>query len=870
MKNCKIILLVFLFCIFQCQVYANDVNIATFQELINSEVHDGDVYIFSDDLNSDETIGRHFAGFNVAFDGNNHYLNGDDDFGGFVLTQDSTFNDVGIRNCKGQNYQGSTFAGAIFNDGGELDVHNSTFSENFVNAAGQNFGVAGALYNLSGGIVNIDSAVFEKNYTYGASSYGGAIANGYRESVYVANMTINNSVFKDNYAYGTVVPHGGAIFNNGQITINNTSFENNNVQGANAMLVYGGALYNVGTMTINGGNFENNAADGSATAPAVGGAIYNNATLTINNSVFRNNTVKSSYYADGAAIYNDTNGNTRITNSLLENNNVDSSASLSDGGAVYNQGRMVIENSTLKDNYDRNGELNDIYNTNSGVVEFNSNGTTSVLSGIKGSGTVSKNDSGILNLGGKNENYTGTFDFTGGTLNLLANSSYFNAQDTNFFNNINFNMVNSQINNVNFHNLSLNGTANIFADVNFNTNTMDTITADSLSGTGSLFVRNLALHGAPVGKEISIPFANNVLKDSVQYTPTTIHSSIYDYKASYNASNGHFDFTRGGFNSAILAAPIAAQLAGYLTQIDTYRNIFANLDMVMITPPEVKTGYNSLNKLVSSDKNFTYSPFLMPEQRNGIWFKPYSTFENVSLRRGPDVSNVSYGSLVGVESGFKKLRKNGWYALYGAYASYNGSHQAWQGNSIYNNGGLIGLNTVFYKGKFFSAWTANVGATSAEASTIDGRDNFAMLNTGIAQMTGYNFETLKRRLIIQPSFLASYSFINSFNYTTSSNVHINTSPLHALQLEPRIKFIGNFKDYLQPYISVSMVWNVIDHAKFQANDVYLPNISVEPFVQYGAGVQKRCGDRITGFFETMIRNGGRSGIALMFGLRISI
>ena len=148
--------------------------------------------------------------------------------------------------------------------------------------------------------------------------------------------------------------------------------------------------------------------------------------------------------------------------------------------------------------------------------------------------------------------------------------------------------------------------------------------------------------------------------------------------------------------------------------------------------------------------------------------------------------------------------------------------------------------------------------------------NFSMLSATAAVKTGYNFEFLKRHLIVQPAFLASYSFINTFNYTTASNVRINAEPLHALQLEPRIKLTGNFKKYLQPYICVSMVWNTIDHAKFQANDVYLPDISVEPFVQYGAGVQKRYGERVTGFFETLIRNGGRSGIALLFGLRISI
>ena len=116
----------------------------------------------------------------------------------------------------------------------------------------------------------------------------------------------------------------------------------------------------------------------------------------------------------------------------------------------------------------------------------------------------------------------------------------------------------------------------------------------------------------------------------------------------------------------------------------------------------------------------------------------------------------------------------------------------------------------------------------------------------------------------------SYSFINTFNYTTQSGVHMDADPLHAIHIEPEIKLIGNFKNYFQPYISVSMVWNIMDQTHFKANDVYLPDLSVKPFVQYGAGIQKRWGERVTGFLEGMIRNGGRNGIALMFGLRISL
>lgn len=289
----------------------------------------------------------------------------------------------------------------------------------------------------------------------------------------------------------------------------------------------------------------------------------------------------------------------------------------------------------------------------------------------------------------------------------------------------------------------------------------------------------------------------------------------------------------------------------------------------MIMPPDAKTQFSRINKVASADKNFAYSPFVFPEERNGLWFKPYTTFESVSLKNGPKVSNVSYGSMIGVESGLSKI-SNGWYMIKGLYLSYNGSNQAYQGNKINNNGGILGVDTVFYKGDFFSAWTASVGANYSDANNSYGSENFALLNTGIAQMSGYNFRAFDSKFIIQPSMTTSYSFVNTFDYKTASNIQINTRPLNALQIEPKIKLIGNFKQFTQPYLAVSFVWNIIDSAKFKANDVYLPNLSVKPFVCYGVGVQKRYGDRITGFFETMLRNGGRNGVSLQFGLRISI
>ena len=99
---------------------------------------------------------------------------------------------------------------------------------------------------------------------------------------------------------------------------------------------------------------------------------------------------------------------------------------------------------------------------------------------------------------------------------------------------------------------------------------------------------------------------------------------------------------------------------------------------------------------------------------------------------------------------------------------------------------------------------------------------------------------------------------------------MNSDPLHAIQIAPGIKFIGNLKNGWQPYLGVQMVWNLLDDTRFMANNVSLPDLSVKPYVQYGIGVQKRWGERFTGFVQTMIRNGGRNGVALTAGFRWAI
>lgn len=82
----------------------------------------------------------------------------------------------------------------------------------------------------------------------------------------------------------------------------------------------GGAINNQGTLTITNSKLTNN------TATKIGGALYSSGELTITNSIFNYNTAE----ADGGAIYLD-----QTEDSLINRNSFTSNIAGEDGGAVY-------------------------------------------------------------------------------------------------------------------------------------------------------------------------------------------------------------------------------------------------------------------------------------------------------------------------------------------------------------------------------------------------------------------------------------------------------------------------------------------------------------------------------------------------------
>ena len=554
-------------------------------------------------------------------------------------------------------------------------------------------------------------------------------------------------------------------------------------------------------------------------------------------------------------IGNDNEGVTVNDGQTLNLTNIKEIGGFKDSTAVTNNGTVNLSNVALNDKVAGSGDLN-------------VNGDTTFNNAVSGN-TLNLN-SGVLALGQAADiSGANAFVVNGGALNLQNNA----------------------IQNTNLGNVTLNSDLDLRLDGNFAQQQIDTITANSFTDNGNhINISNILITEPTTEKSFSISPLGTGMDDSVrtalagaiQYTGGEIaYSPIYKYTASYDTDSSmlKFGLVGGGgggstgyesFNPAIMASPVAAQLGGYLVQLNSYDNAFRNMDMYMLMTKEQRQAMKMRNKYASANsRDIVFDPTVSQYENKAGWFRPFATFENVHLDNGPRVSNVAYGSYFGADSELYDLG-NGWDGMWSVYAGYNGSHQAYDGIGIYQNGGTLGAVGMAYKGNYFVGLTANVGASAGEANSMFGHEDFTMLMSGVAAKTGYNWELAQGKFIIQPSMLMSYSFVNTFDYHNAAGVGINSDPLHAIQLEPGLKFIGNLKNGWQPYLGVSVVWNIMDNTQFKANDVSLPSLSIDPFVKYGVGVRKAWGERFTGFLQAYFTNGGRNGVGLQAGFRFTL
>ena len=565
-------------------------------------------------------------------------------------------------------------------------------------------------------------------------------------------------------------------------------------------------------------------------------------------------------------------GEGTINKSGTETLKLDGSSSEFKGTLNINEGTLTFEKLFNTDKFIQ-GTTNI---ASDGTLELNLGRDMTLSSKIEGTGTIKKSGNADLSISGDYSAFKGDLNLAAGSISLQKDAKFFDVQNSILGANTLIDMRNASMDSISLGNVNLTGNMNVGLDVDLAAQKGDFIGADSVTGSGSIIIKYLNIltdgYTSPININIFDVESGLAGKVSLDSSISHIDGPIFSYAISYNPQTGSLQFVSSGtgsFNPAILAAPVAAQAGGYLTQLNSYVDAFANMDMMMLMTSAQRTAMRLQNKYAAADSNMVFTPTMFPEQKGGAWFRPSTAFERVPLKNGPSVNNVMYSSLFGVDSEIKQL-KHGFDAVFTGYAGYTGSHQTYEGVGIYQNGGLIGGTAVFYKNNFFGGITANVGATQGEASTMFGRDDITLLTTGAALKTGYNWELFNGKFVIQPNVLAAYTFINTFDYTTKAGVRIKSDPLNAVTVAPGVKFIGNLKNGWQPYLSVSVVMNFLDETKFTANEVTLPEMSIKPYVLYGVGVQKRWGDRFTGFIQTMLRSGGRNGVGFNLGLRWSI
>ena len=592
-----------------------------------------------------------------------------------------------------------------------------------------------------------------------------------------------------------------------------------------------------------------------------------------------------------------------ITNSSFINNHATSTAGEAKGGAIYSNRDLNIvadgTTSVFKNNYTESKGVKDdnaIYIDNNATLNFTMKNNGKIYMADNIDGTVTKDSDGKI-TDTYNVNIKGD-DINNTTFYMLNDIR--NANVT--FDNTTINAVNNQTHVYNFNSLTVNSDTNFVADVDLANEQMDRITANNYgTHNGNLNVVGMNLLSDATKDVTEIYFAQPGLKNNVvngmpktgEYNlpstaQTTFYTPIYKYNAIYDNRNdgGYFIFDRvsagnnsgnasDNFNPAVLAPSVASQAGANATMNQTFNYAFQNSDNFMTIPYLERVAIKTSNRYALSPTGDatdvgTFSPlFNTMNETSSVWVKPYASFENIPLKNGPKVSNITYGTLVGFDTPIKSI-KNGWDRAWTGYIGYNGASQRFSGVDATQNGGLVGGTLTLYKGNFFNATTISSGAIVGDNRTMYGTDNYTMLMAGVGNKTGYNFEFKEGKIIIQPSMLLSYTFVNTFDYTNAAGVKIKNDPLHAIQIAPGVKFIANTKNGWQPYIGVNMIWNLLDKSKVSANDVRLPEMSIKPYVQYGVGVQKRFKDRYMAFGQAMIQNGGRNGISLTAGFRWAI
>lgn len=729
-----------------------------------------------------------------------------------------------------------------------------------------------------------------------------------------ANIVNERNSVIDVSANGAKMENKGTVNNSGTVKFSDASagLENSGSFITNGGLVQDAIVANTGRLTATNGaklnlislnntngivnilnssdlDLSNQTGDLNGTINVAGGRADANGNLIANTITSQINDTK--FVGDLNIGDGNTNSNLSISNIL-----VDKTANLN----IAHGGLLVVRNNSTV-NLDDNTK--DIVNGDIQLVQdgtFNLDGYM-LVTGDKstqngGNKAYYSQTGGTLNILNNSTLKLGDSSaVAGGILNLDSTSQFLVTSEANGTSNTfldsmamadgsRFGAMNSGMADYNITDINVNGTNNFTIDVLGRSNAQgehgtDRFVGDNLVGNGTINIEDWTLAGdifgwqAPIDRDLKLDnvFKFSNISPNVQLTATKkeTFTPIGWYQLNnHGGMTGNYELNLTRFNPQVYRGQVTT-LAQYMNQLAIDDMLF-NHSMLLPSFKDYDLVDNGamINRLASA--NPVYAPYQYSKKDGGLWYRMYGTFETLQMSQGLSrVGNNAYGTIIGADFGLKDL-KNGWKFMPTAYIGYNGAHQYFAGMGAYQNGGQAGFLGTWYKDNFVLGGLVYGGVYQNSMDIAGHTDNTFNYFAGASAKGAYNLR-LHRDWVLQPNLMIAYNFFGQQNWHTDfGQMGMMSGTLNGINLAPGLNLIWE-KETFSIYATLQYMYNLNGAVDGRAGNVSLPHLYMDRgYIQYGFGFTKRFTDRFSGYFQTVFRNVGRTGVGFQLGLNIKL
>lgn len=238
----------------------------------------------------------------------------------------------------------------------DLVMNGGEITNNYTNMSWYGAGI----HNTETGHVTINGGKISNNtgdiyiYATNVNAVGAGITN-FGTLDFNGGTISGNTV---NYA-GAGIYNGGIMNMSGGSVINNVIIQNDFIDVGES---YGAGIANSGTLNISGGTISGNSTDAdSDKAQKIYGALYNKASGT---ATITGGTISENEVANGGGIYND-------GNMTIENVSVMQNTAIGSGGGIHNNGELTITGGVVSDNVSETDTGNGIFQN--GIMNMRDN-----------------------------------------------------------------------------------------------------------------------------------------------------------------------------------------------------------------------------------------------------------------------------------------------------------------------------------------------------------------------------------------------------------------------------------------------------------------------------------------------------------------